>query len=154
VIHLVKAVPSLVCNSPIPQFETWMKNHSQSHTLSWFPSVTLRECTSSPCTFIPGVGLITNQKKIIITISVHFTDVRFAKLQRKTLSFFLTNIYLSILQRGHPWRLDKYTDDIRALYFSPEATFHVSGVANGQNCRNWGNENPHVTCEVDRASAA
>jgi len=93
-------------------------------------------------------------KKNHITISVQFTDVRFAKLQRKILNFFLTNIYLSIVQRGHPWRLDKYTGDIRALYFPPEATFHVSGVVNGHNCRNWGNENPHVKCEVDRAGAA
>jgi hypothetical protein len=151
VIHLVKAVPCPVCNSLIPQFESRMKNHSQSHTLSWFPSVTLSECTSSPRTFIPGVGMITNPPKKSYHRICSFYRRPVCKITKKNSKFFSD---LSILHCGHPWRLDKYTDDIRALYFSPEATFHVSGVVNGHKCRNWGNENPHVTCQLDRASAA
>jgi hypothetical protein len=35
---------------------------------------------------------------------------------------------------------------------SDEATFHVIGVINRYNCRIWGSQNPHVTCELERGS--
>jgi hypothetical protein len=59
--HLVQAVPCPVCNLLKPQFVSRMKHHPPSHTVARFPSVALRECTSTPCTFTSCVGMIRNQ---------------------------------------------------------------------------------------------
>jgi hypothetical protein len=36
--------------------------------------------------------------------------------------------------------------------FSDEATFYISGVVNKYNCRVWGSQNPHATCELETGS--
>jgi hypothetical protein len=33
-----------------------------------------------------------------------------------------------------------------------EVTFHVNGVVNRYNCRIWGSQNSHVTCELEKGS--
>lgn len=49
-------------------------------------------------------------------------------------------------------RVDASPDYLQQVCFSDEATFHVSGVVNRHNCRIWGDENPHVTCELERGT--
>ncbi|PNF19248.1 hypothetical protein B7P43_G08217 [Cryptotermes secundus] len=58
-----------------------------------------------------------------------------------------TNFAVDMLERT-----DASPDFVRQVCFSDEATFHVSGVVNRYNCRIWGSQNPHVTCELERGS--
>jgi hypothetical protein len=44
------------------------------------------------------------------------------------------------------------SDFLRQVRFSDEAMFHVNGVVNMYNCRIWGSQNLHVTCELERGS--
>ena len=41
---------------------------------------------------------------------------------------------------------------LNRIFFTDEATFHISGVVNRHNSRIWGAENPHVFREVERDS--
>ncbi|CAF1446539.1 unnamed protein product [Rotaria sp. Silwood1] len=38
------------------------------------------------------------------------------------------------------------------IFFSDEATFHISGMVHKHNCRIWARDNPHVTMEVSMNS--
>jgi hypothetical protein len=58
-----------------------------------------------------------------------------------------TNVAVHMLER-----IDAAPDFLRQVSFSDEATFHVSGVVNRYNCKIWGSQNPHVTCELERCS--
>ncbi|PNF20655.1 hypothetical protein B7P43_G03020, partial [Cryptotermes secundus] len=49
-------------------------------------------------------------------------------------------------------RIDASPDFLRQVCFSDEATFHVNGAVNRYNCRIWGSQNPHVTCELETGS--
>jgi hypothetical protein len=49
-------------------------------------------------------------------------------------------------------RNDAPHDFLRQVYFSDEAMFHVNTVLYRYNCRIWGNQNPHVSCELERGS--
>jgi hypothetical protein len=49
-------------------------------------------------------------------------------------------------------RTDASPDFLRQVCFPKEETFHVGGVVNRQNCRNWSSQKPHVTCELERGS--
>lgn len=49
------------------------------------------------------------------------------------------------------WALEKIDQDpsfLDQLWFSDEAHFHLNGYVNSQNCRIWGEENPHVSVQV------
>ncbi|CAF5023232.1 unnamed protein product, partial [Rotaria sp. Silwood1] len=39
------------------------------------------------------------------------------------------------------------------IFFSDEATFHISGMVHKHNCRIWARDNPHVTTKVAMNSA-
>jgi hypothetical protein len=41
---------------------------------------------------------------------------------------------------------------LHQVCFLDKTMFHVSGVVNRYNCRIWGSQNPHVTCELERGS--
>jgi hypothetical protein len=43
-------------------------------------------------------------------------------------------------------------DFLRQVYFSDEATFHDNATLNKYNCRIWGIQSPHVTCELEGGS--
>jgi hypothetical protein len=58
-----------------------------------------------------------------------------------------TNFSVDMLER-----IDSSHDFLRQVCFSGEVTFHVNGVVNRYNCRIWGSQNPHVTCELERGS--
>ena len=45
---------------------------------------------------------------------------------------------------------DRNNDDL--IFFSDEATFHLSGVVNKHNCRIWSEDNPFMTVEVALSS--
>jgi len=49
------------------------------------------------------------------------------------------------------WLLDKWKSPSfrRHLFVSDEAHFYLNGCVNKQNCRVWGNENPHALVEQD-----
>jgi hypothetical protein len=49
-------------------------------------------------------------------------------------------------------KIDASPDFLYQVCFSDEPTFHVKGFVNRYNCRIWGCENPHVTCELERGS--
>jgi hypothetical protein len=49
-------------------------------------------------------------------------------------------------------RIDASPDFLRQVCFLDEATFHVNGAVNRYNCRICGNQNQHVTCELERGS--
>jgi hypothetical protein len=106
----------------------------------------IRQCWSIPLKYtiaafyIPGVRA-RNQKNHT-TKSVHYTDVRFAPIQTKTLqSLFWLLPTLVDFNVGTPGGMTTFK-----LLLSVEVTFHVSGIVKRHNCRIWGNENPHVTC--------
>jgi hypothetical protein len=58
-----------------------------------------------------------------------------------------TNFAVDMLER-----IDATPDFLRQVCFSDNAMFHVSGVVSRYNCRIWGSQNPHVTCELERDS--
>jgi hypothetical protein len=58
-----------------------------------------------------------------------------------------TNLAVDMLER-----IDASPNFLRQVCFSDEAMFHVSGVVHKYNCRIWGSQNPHVTCELERGS--
>jgi hypothetical protein len=58
-----------------------------------------------------------------------------------------TNFAVDMLER-----IDASPDFLHQVCFSDEVTFHVNGVVNRYNCRFWGSQNPHVTCELERGN--
>jgi hypothetical protein len=58
-----------------------------------------------------------------------------------------TNFAVDILER-----IDASPDFLCQVCFADKATFSAKGIVNKYNCRIWGSQNPHVTCELERDS--
>jgi hypothetical protein len=87
-------------------------------------------------------------KNIYISKSVHFIDVQFAPLRRKTQTSFLFPdlVYLS----GGTTNIQTILD--LCVCCSDEVSFLVSGAVILHNFRIWGNKNPHTMCDLERDS--
>jgi len=94
----------------------------------------------------------SNQKKKYILKSVHFIDVQFAPLWRKTLTSFLFPdlVYFSAGIPGGTTNIQTILD--LCVRCSDEVPFLVSGVVILHNFRIWGNKNPHTMCDLERDS--
>ncbi|CAF4418934.1 unnamed protein product, partial [Rotaria sp. Silwood2] len=110
------------------------------------------ELTNNPINSIRGVSHEVNISKSV----VH--RIMREVLKYKPYKMHLTqmiydedmDLRVEIAELLLPILTDKNNDDL--IFFSDEATFHISGMVNKHNCRIWSQSNPHATVEVEMNS--